>query len=176
MSGSLERDQVVPLACVAYNFLQNDHSKGSAIFLVFGLDQAPALNTLVQSKVHYPSNDENIPSMEILKNINELTAINLQKGRQRLHSTLPISHPKLMTEALVLIKHHTTGPFDPMYVDDYGMVSIKRNKVEAIPASGDKAKKVHISYVECVLPADNVTSKLSDYTNFGHKSILQLNP
>ena len=35
---------------------------------------------------------------------------------------------------------------------------------------------IHVSDVKYVLPADNVISKLPDYTTFGCKSTLQLNP
>ena len=61
-------------------------------------------------------------------------------------------------------------PFNPVYVGDYNVVSIKGNQIEIIPASRGKTKKVIFTDVRYVLPVNNVISKLSDYT------ILVLNP
>ena len=40
---------VVPLACAAYNFMSNEHSKESPFFLMFGREALLPLNTLVQA-------------------------------------------------------------------------------------------------------------------------------
>ena len=77
---------------------------------------------------------------------------------------------------IVLIKDHTAAPFNLVYVSGHRVVSIKGNQFEIIPASGGKTKKVQISNVKYVLQADNVMCKLPDYTKFGHKSKLWLNP
>ena len=47
VSKSLEWNQVVPLACAAYNFLSNEHSRESPIFLMFGRDPIVLLNSLL---------------------------------------------------------------------------------------------------------------------------------
>ena len=52
MSETLEWEQVVPLACAAYNFLTKEHPKGSPFLLMFGHDPVLPLNTLVQPMVH----------------------------------------------------------------------------------------------------------------------------
>ena len=46
-----EWDDVVPLACVAYNFLPNEHSKESPFFLMFGRDAILPPNKLLQPQV-----------------------------------------------------------------------------------------------------------------------------
>ena len=74
----IEWDDVVPLACVAYNFLPNEHSKESPFFLMFGRDTILPLNKLLQPQVQYLGNDENILSMQALKNIYEVVAQNLK--------------------------------------------------------------------------------------------------
>ena len=43
----LEWDVLVPLACAAYNFIPNEHSKESPFFLMFGRDPVLPLNTLL---------------------------------------------------------------------------------------------------------------------------------
>ena len=47
----IEWDDVVPLACAAYNFLPNEHSKQSPFFLMFGRDASLPLNKLLQPQV-----------------------------------------------------------------------------------------------------------------------------
>ena len=100
----------------------------------------------------------------------------MKKGRKRLDPILPKSSPTLKTKDAVLIKNLTAGPFDPVYVGDYHIISIKGNQVEVIPAIGGDTKVIHISDVKYVLLADSVISKLLHYSKFGHKYKLCLNP
>ena len=80
----IEWDDVVPLACAAYNFLPNEHSKESPFFLMFGRDAILPLNKLLQPQVQYLGNDENILSMQALKNIYELVAQNLKLAHAKI--------------------------------------------------------------------------------------------
>ena len=68
------------------------------------------------------------------------------------------------TEDQVLIKSHTAGPFSPVYVGDYKIVSIKGNQIKVNPSSGGKTQMNHISDVKYVLPADNKICKLPNYS------------
>ena len=76
----MEWDDVVPLACAAYNFLLNEHSKESPFFFMFGREARIPLNTMLQSQIRYLGNDENILSIQALKNMYQLVAENLQKS------------------------------------------------------------------------------------------------
>ena len=69
ISPQLEWDDVVPLACAAYNFLPNEHSKESSFFLMFGRDPVLPLNTLLEPKIRYMGTDINIISLETMKNL-----------------------------------------------------------------------------------------------------------
>ena len=69
VSANMEWDDVVPLACAAYNFLPNEHSKESPFFFMFGREARIPLNTMFQSQIRYLGNDENILSIQALKNI-----------------------------------------------------------------------------------------------------------
>ena len=53
VSPQLEWDALIPLACAAYNFLPNEHSKESPFFLMFGRDPVLPLNTLLEPKIRY---------------------------------------------------------------------------------------------------------------------------
>ena len=67
MSGNLEWYKIVPMACMAYNFMPNEHSKESQFSLMFGRDPILPLNTLLSPELRYLGTDENILSLEALK-------------------------------------------------------------------------------------------------------------
>ena len=110
---------VIPLACAAYNFIPNEHSKESPFFLMFGRDPVLPLNTLLEPKVRYMGSDMNVLSLEALKNMYEIAATNLKIARERKDS--PKDHTPIHLQAgdTVLVQNHTKGPFDPKYVGDY---------------------------------------------------------
>ena len=74
----LEWDVLVPLACTAYNFIPNEHSKESPFFLMFGRDPVLPLNTLLEPKIRYMGNDVNVLSLKAMKNMFEIAATNLK--------------------------------------------------------------------------------------------------
>ena len=74
----LEWDDLLRLACAAYNFMPNEHSKESPFFLMFGRDPVLPLNTLLEPKIRYMGNDINIISLESIKNLYEVVATNLK--------------------------------------------------------------------------------------------------
>ena len=78
MSPQLEWDDLVPLACAAYNFIPNEHLKKSPFFLMFGRDLVLPLNTLLEPKIRYMGNDINIISLETMKSLYEVAATNLK--------------------------------------------------------------------------------------------------
>ena len=79
----LEWDVLIPLACVAFTFLPNKHSKESPIFLMFRRDPVLPLNTLLGSKMRYLGNDLNVLSLEAMKNMFEIAATNLKIAREK---------------------------------------------------------------------------------------------
>ena len=74
----IEWDDLVPLACAAYNFIPNEHSKKFPFFLMFGRDPVLPLNTLLEPKIRYMGNDINVLSLEAMKNLYEISATNLK--------------------------------------------------------------------------------------------------
>ena len=74
----LEWGVLIPMACAAYNFILNEHSKESPFFLMFGKDPVLPLNTLLGPKMRYLGNDINILSLEAMKNMFEIVATNLK--------------------------------------------------------------------------------------------------
>ena len=79
----LEWDALIPLACAAYNFIPNEHSKESPFFLMFGRDPVLPLNTLLEPKLRYLGNEINILSLEAMKNMYEIAATNVKMRKMR---------------------------------------------------------------------------------------------
>ena len=69
--------------------------------------------------MRYLGTDQNILSLEALKNMYETAATNLKMVREKgdpENNPLPT---KLQPGDNVLVQNHTKGPFDPKYVGDY---------------------------------------------------------
>ena len=163
----------MPLACAAYNFIPNEHSKESPFFLMFGRDPVLPLNTLLGSKMRYLGNDVNILLLEAMKNMFEIATTNLKMAQEKRD---PENGPKpinLQPGDTVLVQNYTKGPFDPKYIGDYHVVSIKGNEVEVRPSIGGPTEMKHVKYV---LPADQYIKHVSDYSTFGRKATLRMNP
>ena len=126
----LECNVLIPLACAAYNFVPHEHSKESPFFLMFGREPFLPLNTLLGPKMRYLGNDINILSLEVMKNMFEIAATNLKIVREKgdpKDNPLPT---KLQPGDKVLVQNNTRGPFNPKYVGDYHVVSLRGNQVE----------------------------------------------
>ena len=163
----MEWDALIPLACAAYNFIPNEHSKESPFFLMFGRDPVLPLNTLLEPKVRYMGNDINILSLEALKNMYEIVATNLKMAREKID---------LQPGDTVLVQNHTKRPYDPKYVGDYRVVAMKGNQVEVRPSIGGPTEMKHIKHVKYVHPVDKYIKHVPDYSAFGRKTTLRINP
>ena len=158
----LEWDDIVPLACAAYNFLPNEHSRESPFFLMFGRDPLLPLTKLLKPKIRYLGNYENILSLKALKNMYQLVATNLKCAREKRQPKIYVE-PKLKEGDLVLIKDHTAKAFQPRFKGNFRVVTQRGNQVEVEPAEGGELSKFHVTYVRKVLPADQAISQLPDY-------------
>ena len=72
--------------------------------------------------------------------------------------------------------NYNKGPFDPKFIGDFRVVSLKGNQVEVQPAIGGPTEMKHIKHVKYVPPTDAYINKLLDYSRFGRKTILRMNP
>ena len=92
----------MPLACAVYNFLPNEHSRESPFFLMFGRDPLLPLTKLLQPRIRYLGNDENILSLEALKNMYQLVVTNLKYAREKRQPRTYVE-PKLKEGDMVLV-------------------------------------------------------------------------
>ena len=105
----LEWDDVVPLACAAYNFFPNEHSRESPFFLMFGRDPLIPLTKLLRPKLRYLGNEESILSLESLQNIYQLVVTNLKTACEKRQPS-SIVDSKLKEGDLVLVKDQRKFP------------------------------------------------------------------
>ena len=77
---------------------------------------------------------------------------------------------------MVLIQNHVKGPFDPKYIGNCRVVSLKGNQVEIQPTVGGPTEMKHIKHVKYILPADKYINQLPDYSGFGRRTTLRINP
>ena len=117
----LEWDDVVPLACAAYNFFPNEHSRESPFFLMFGSDPLLPLTKLLRPKLRYLGNEESILSLESLQNIYQLVVTNLKTAREKRQPSL-IVDSKLREGDLVLVKDHTAKAFQPRFKGNFRVI------------------------------------------------------
>ena len=171
----LEWDDIVPLACAAYNFLPNEPSRECPFFLMFGRNPLLPLTKLLKPKIRYLVNDENILSLEVLKNLYQLVVTNLKYAREKRQPKMYVE-PKLKEGDLVLIKDHTAKAFQPRYKGNFRVVTQRGNQVEVKPAEGGELSRFHVTDVKKILPADQAITQLPEYNKLGRLTKLRLNP
>ena len=143
---------------------------------MFGRDPILPLNTLLGPKLQYLGNDINILLLEAMKNMFEIATTNLKLAWEKRD---PEDDPKpvqLQPGDTGLVQNHTKGPFDPKYIGDYCVVSIKGNQVEVRPSIGGPTEMNHMKHVNYVHPADQYLKHVPDYSTFGRKATLRMNP
>ena len=140
---------------------------------MFGRDPALPLNTLLERKIRYMGNDINILSLEAMKKLYEITATNLKLAREKGDPQEQPMPTKIQPGDTVLIQNHVKGPFDPKYIGDYRVVSLKGNQVEIQPAVGGSTEMKHIKHVKYILPTDKYIDQLPDCLGFGRKTTLR---
>ena len=77
---------------------------------------------------------------------------------------------------MVLIQNHVKGPFDPKYIGNYRVVSLKGNQVEIQPAVGGPTEMKHIKHVKYILPIDRYIDQLPDYSRIWKENNAQNKP
>ena len=106
----------------------------------------------------------------------EIATTNLKLAQEKID---PEDDPKpvqLQPGDTVLVQNHSKGPFEPKYIGDYHVVLIKGNRVEVRPSIGGPTEMKHVKHVKYVHPADRYIKLVPDYSNFGRKATLRMNP
>ena len=118
----------------------------------------------------------NILSLEAMKNMFEIAATNLKMAQEKRDAENDPKPVQLQPGDTVLVQNHTKGPFDPKYIGGYWLVSIKGNQIEVRPSIGGPTEMKHVKHVKYVHPADQYIKHVPDYSTFGRKATLRMNP
>ena len=172
----MEWDEVVTFVCVLYNFLPNEHSREAPFFLIFGRDPRLPLNEYLKPRLCYLGNDETIISLEAMKDIYTMAAHNLKLARTRMQKITTQHEVKVKIGDLIMIKAKRKQAFEPRYEGYYRIVKIRGNQVVTIPIEGGNMKTADIKHVKPILPMDWVVNAIPDYTQFGKRTKLSLDP
>ena len=105
-----------------------------------------------------------------------VTATNLKLAQEKGDPQEQPPPTKLQPGDTVLVQNHNKGPFDPKYIGDYRVVSLKGNLVEMQPAIGGPTEMKHIKHVKYILPTDKYTDQLPDYSGVWKKNKTQNKP
>ena len=111
-----------------------------------------------------------------MKNMFEIAATNLKLAQE---TGNPKNNPlptKLQPGDAVLIQNHTREPFDPKYVGYYHVVALRGNQVEVRPSIRGPTEMKHVKHIKYILPVDRYIKQIPDYSAFGRKTRLRMNP
>ena len=141
---------------------------------MFGRDPLLPLTKLLKPKIRYLGNDENILSLEALKNMYQLVVTNLKYAREKRQPRTYVES-KLKEGDLVLVKGHTAKPFQPRFKGNFRVIAQKGNQVEVKPLQGGETSKFHITDIKKILLADQAIAQLPDYNQLWRLTKLRLN-
>ena len=168
-------DKLLYRCCAAYNFLPNEHSRESPFFLMFWRDPRLPLSELMKPQIRYLGNDQTLIDLEAMNTCIYFAACNLQKAREHIkQNTKGLQH--IEPHDLVYLKNHVRTPFEPRYVGEFRVVTIKGNTVHIQPKEGGPVRTAHISHLKKILPVDAVIQHLPHPDQFGRKAKLAFHP
>ena len=99
-------------------------------------------------------NDDNMISLEAMKSMFKLVAVNLENVRAWKDPKHFPNVTKLKIGDTVMVNNHTAKPFEPKYVGDYWIVKLVGHKVHLQPCQGGPVREEHLDHIKFVLPAD----------------------
>ena len=114
--------------------------------------------------------------LDAMKNMFDIAATNLKLAQERGDLQDQPLLNKLQPGDTGLIQNHTRGPFDPKFIGNYRVVSLKGNQIEIQPTNGGPTEMKHIKHVKYILPTDRYINQLPEYSMFGRKTTLRINP
>ena len=171
-----EWDDVVPLATALYNWLPNQHSKESQVFVMFGRDALTNLSQLTKSNLWYMGTEDLILDLELMSDIFQTQFHNLRMAREHVNEgQQPVTRPNIRGWRFVLVRDHTSKCFMPKYNVDFRVVCIQGNKVKVKDNNG-KLTWYNISDIKKTDMITKLICQLPDVDAFGRKGRPSFDP
>ena len=155
------------MACAAYNFFPNEHSRESPFFLMFGKDPRIPLTELLTPRVRYLGTDECILSLEALTEIYHLVAQNLKLARERMKKKSKVHPPTFTVGDMVLLHNHEAKSLEPRFKRYFRVIAIRGNQVHIIPREGGTSRWAHVTDVKYMLPVDAILDEMPSVSHTG---------
>ena len=165
-------DDVLPLACFAYNCFPHEFARESPFFLMFGRDPLLPLNDLLRPRIRYLGEENGRLNLQALQNIFAIATFDLEASRAKrfknLNPQMVNSNPRVEPNSLVLIKDHVKGKgFNPRFSKACRVIRrVGSTKVQVRRLDG-KIKEYFITDVKPVSAEDVLLQQKPKPEEFG---------
>jgi len=169
-----EWDQVLHLACAAYNFFPNEASQESPFFLMFHRDPRMSLTEFLRPRFRYIGESNGRINLDILHACYWLAVANIQAHRKSRDKQKPGDN-KFTEGDLVFTKNHTSGAFDEKYHNPHRVLEVFPTKLKIVNHKGD-IRDVHITDCKKLPVPQAILNSVPDLSNSGRLTKYYVDP
>ena len=127
--------------------------------------------------MRYLGTDEDIPDLEALQNLLQMTTTQIEYPTPRRNQSLkPVKLHDFKVGNLVLVRNHTSKAFQEKYQDRYRVVKLLGNNQLEVKDQNICIRQVHVTDVKKTTMPEVIVKNIPDYKQFGRATKLRLNP
>ena len=172
----MEWDDFTDLATAAYNFVPNVTSKESPFFLMFGRDPYMLLNKLLSQAMRYLGTDKDIPDLEALQNLLQMTTTQIEyTATKRNQNFKPMKPQNFKVGDLVFVRNHMSKAFQEKCQDSYRVVKLLGKNQLKVKDQNNHVRQVYDTDVKKTTIPEVLVKNIPDYKQFGRAAKLRLN-
>ena len=158
-------------------FVPNVTSREVLFFLMFGRDPYIPLNQLINQARRYLGIEENIPDLEALQNLLQMTTMQIEyTAKKRNQNFKPVKPHDFKVGDLILVRNHTSIAFQEKYQDNFHVIRLLGKNQLEVKDQTSHIKQVHITDVKKTTMPEVISKAVPYYTQFGKATKLRLNP
>ena len=176
ITGDLEWDEVLHLACNGYNFFPSESAKEAPFFLMFGRDPRMRLTEFLKPRFRYLGDSTGMKKLDVLHAIYWLAVQNISRYRQARDkpSNKPTVPPFAIGD-LVFVKDHVAKSFDLRYHDPLRVIRVFPTQLELVNQKG-QTKKVHTSHCKRLPTREAILNAAPDLSKHGRLKRYYIDP
>ena len=176
ITGDLEWDDVLHLACNGYNFFPSESAKEAPFFLMFGRDQRTRLTEFLKPRFRYLGDSKGMKKLDVLHAIYWLAIQNISRYRQARDKPVDNSTaPPFEVGDLVFVKDHVAKSFDLRYHDPLRVIRVYPTQLELVNQKGH-TKKVHTSHCKRLPTKEAILNSVPDLKKHGRLKRYYIDP
>ena len=157
--GTVEWDELVPLAVSAYNFFPCQSTKESPFVLMFGRDPITPVAKLLEPWPRYYGERGSALKMDTLRRLYAVVVQNIRKAKEQRPKKEEKQH-RFKVNDMVLVKDPDAAVFEPKYQPNFRVTAIfGNNRIEVQDEKGHKSirRSSHVKYIE---PSEKIVQQL----------------